>query len=100
MDVTIDLGKKTDLHLISAEFMQLRGPYVWLPREVVISVSDDGSSFMELERLSTDVPVTESKLTFRTYRWEGEIQARYVRYHAFSNGIEGGWIFTDEIIVK
>ena len=100
MDVTIDLGKKTDLHLISAEFMQLRGPYIWLPREVVISVSDDGSSFMELERLSTDVPVTESKLTFRTYRWEGEIQARYVRYHAFSNGIEGGWIFTDEIIVK
>ena len=80
--------------------MQLSGPYVWLPREVIISVSDDGKSFTEVQRLSTDVPATEDRLVFRTYQWEGKASARYVRYRALSNGIEGGWLFTDEIVIK
>lgn len=100
MDVTIDLEKVTEITSVAAEFMQLSGPYVWLPREVIISVSDDGKSFTEVQRLSTDVPTTEDRLVFRTYQWEGKASARYVRYRALSNGIEGGWLFTDEIVIK
>ena len=100
MDVTIDLEKVTKITSVAAEFMQLSGPYVWLPREVIISVSDDGKSFTEVQRLSTDVPTTEGRLVFRTYQWEGKASARYVRYRALSNGIEGGWLFTDEIVIK
>ncbi|WP_455587614.1 glycoside hydrolase family 20 protein [Bacteroides sp.] len=100
MDVTVDLGKVTDISSIAAEFMQLSGPYVWLPREVIISVSEDGKTFTEQQHLYTDVPTTEDRLVFRTYQWEGKASARYVRYQALSNGIEGGWLFTDEIVIK
>lgn len=100
VDVTVNLEKLVEVHSIAAEFMQQSGPYVWLPREVIISVSPDGKKFEELKRITTDVPVTEERLTFRTYEWQGKVNAHYVRLQALSNGIEGGWIFTDELIIK
>lgn len=100
MDVTVDLGEVKEISSIAAEFMQLSGPYVWLPREVIISISEDGNTFTEQTRLRTDVPTTEERLVFRTYGWDGKASARYVRYQALSNGIEGGWLFTDEIVIK
>ena len=100
MDITVDLGEMKEISSIAAEFMQLSGPYVWLPREVIISISEDGNTFTEQARLHTDVPTTEDRLVFRTYEWDGKASARYVRYHALSNGIEGGWLFTDEIVIK
>ena len=36
MDITVDLGEMKEISSIAAEFMQLSGPYVWLPREVII----------------------------------------------------------------
>lgn len=100
MDITVDLGEMKEISSIAAEFMQLSGPYVWLPREVIISISEDGNTFTEQARLHTDVPTTEDWLVFRTYEWDGKASARYVRYQALSNGIEGGWLFTDEIVIK
>ena len=100
MDITVDLGEVKEISSIAAEFMQLSGPYVWLPREVIISISEDGNTFTEQARLHTDVPTTEDRLVFRTYEWDGKASARYVRYQALSNGIEGGWLFTDEIVIK
>ena len=32
MDITVDLGEVKEISSIAAEFMQLSGPYVWLPR--------------------------------------------------------------------
>ena len=100
MDITVDLGEMKEISSIAAEFMQLSGPYVWLPREVIISISEDGNTFTEQARLHTDVPTTEDRLVFRTYEWDGKASARYVRYQALSNGIEGGWLFTDEIVIN
>ena len=100
MDITVDLGEMKEISSIAAEFMQLSGPYVWLPREVIISISEDGNTFTEQARLHTDVPTTEDRLVFRTYEWDGKASARYVRYQALSNGIEGGWLFSDEIVIK
>lgn len=100
MDITVDLGEMKEISSIAAEFMQLSGPYVWLPREVIISISEDGNTFTEQARLHTDVPTTEDRLVFRIYEWDGKASARYVRYQALSNGIEGGWLFTDEIVIK
>ena len=100
VDVTIDLGRLTDIRLVEADFLQLRGPEVWLPKEVVISLSEDGLRFDEVKRIATDVPVTEERLTFRNYRWEGNAKVRYVRFQGFINREVMGWLFTDEIVVK
>ena len=100
VDVTIDLGKVTDVKLVEADFLQLRGPEVWLPKEVVISLSEDGQTFTEMKRIATDVPVTEERLTFRNYRWEGNAKARYVHFQGLLNREVMGWMFTDEIVIK
>ena len=99
LDVTIDLEKETDLHSISADFMQVVGPEVFLPVEVIISVSTDGETFTELARIPHEV-VKSDVSAFKNYAWTGEVKARYIRYQAGAGKEFGGWIFTDEIIVK
>lgn len=100
VDVTVDLGKVSDIRQVEADFMQLRGPEIWLPKEVAISFSDDGKTFTEVKRIVTDVPVTETKLVFRNYRWEGSAKTRYVRFVGLLNREVMGWLFTDEIVIN
>ena len=96
-DVTIDLGKETDIKQVCAEFIQLKGPYVWLPKQVIISSSVDGEHYDTLATVDNDISPDIETLQFKEFGWEGNAKARYIRYKALSNGITGGWLFTDEI---
>lgn len=100
LDVTIDLGSETAIQEVSAEFLQLKGPYVWLPKQVTISASTDGKEYKPLATVDNDISPDIDTLQFKTFGWQGNTQARYVRYQAQSNGIAGGWLFTDEIIIR
>lgn len=99
-DVTIDLGKETDIKQVCAEFIQLKGPYVWLPKQVIISSSVDGEHYDTLATVDNDISPDIETLQFKEFGWEGNAKARYIRYKALSNGIAGGWLFTDEIRIK
>lgn len=99
-DVTIDLGKETDIKQVRAEFIQLKGPYVWLPKQVIISSSVDGEHYDTLATVDNDISPDIETLQFKEFGWEGNAKTRYIRYKALSNGIAGGWLFTDEIRVK
>ncbi len=99
-DVTIDLGAETPIQQIYAEFLQLKGPYVWLPKQVQISASTDGENYTLLATVDNDVSPEIDTLEFKTFGWEGNTTARYIRYQATTNGIVGGWLFTDEIVIK
>lgn len=96
LDVTIDLEKIENLHYIGADFMQITGPGVWLPAEVIISISDDGVDFIELTRIEHTQKNTAG-LSFKNYSWVGDAKGRYVRYVAKSTE---GVLFSDEIIIK
>ena len=99
LDVTVDLEQETDIHSVSADFMQVVGAEVYLPESVVISVSTDGENFVELKRTESKVD-REKPILFETVAWQGEAKARYVRYQARAGATFGGWVFTDEIVVK
>ena len=99
-DVTIDLGKETDIKQVCAEFIQLKGPYVWLPKQVIISSSVDGEHYDTLATVDNDISPDIETLQFKEFGWEGNAKARYIRYKALSKGITGGWLFTDEIRIK
>jgi len=99
-DVTIDLGKETDIKQVCAEFIQLKGPYVWLPKQVIISSSIDGEHYDTLATIDNDISPDIETLQFKEFGWAGNAKARYIRYKALSNGIAGGWLFTDEIRIK
>ena len=41
----------------------------------------------------------DDKVTFKNFSWRGKMKARFVRYQA-ERGKFGGFIFTDEILIK
>ena len=99
LDVTIDMEVETVIHSVSADFMQVVGAEVFLPVSVIISISDDGINFTELKQQTYNVD-KETAIRFENISWTGEIKGRYIRYQAGAGEEYGGWIFTDEIVVK
>ncbi len=98
LDVVIDLGKEKKIKYIGAEFMQICGPELFLPANVHISVSNDGKEYRVIKDIANEV-VKDDKVTFKNFFWRGKIKARFVRYQA-ERGKFGGFIFTDEILIK
>ena len=98
VDVVIDLEEEKEISSVSADFMQMCIPDVWMPAEVIISVSCDGEEYSELTRIEHEV-VRDEGLSFKHYGWSGNTKARYIRYQA-KCGPQRGWLFTDEITVK
>ena len=99
LDVTIDMEAETSIHSVTAAFLQVVGAEVFLPASVTISISDDGINFTELKHQTFEV-TKEDPIKFTDISWVGNAQGRYVRYQAQAGKEFGGWIFTDEIIVK
>lgn len=99
MDVVVDLGTDTIIHSVAADFMQICGPYVYMPKQVIISVSSDNKDFTELKEINHEV-VKDDAVSFKNFGWSGETSARYVRFQAFPADIAGAVLFTDEIVVK
>ena len=99
MDVVIDLGADTTIHSVAADFMQICGPYVYMPRQVIISVSSNNKDFTVLEEINHEV-IKDDTVSFKNFGWSGNATARYVRYQALPADIAGAVLFTDEIVVR
>lgn len=100
VDVTVDLGTVKPVREITADFIQWYSAWIWMPARVEIAVSDDGTDFRRICVVENDYPEEEHRPEYRALGWQGADSARYVRYHAFSNGRDGGWLFTDEIRIN
>lgn len=98
IDICIDLEKETRLTFIGADFMQLCEPGIYLPAEVTIDLSTDSLTFSTVAHITHNV-VRDDTLSFRNYCWQGDTIARYIRYRA-TRGKQGGFMFTDEIVVE
>ena len=99
VDVTIDLEKETPIKEVNADFMQICGPGVFMPKQVIVSISNDGKEFTELAKVDHQV-VKDDAVTFKTFGWTGEANARYIRYQASHDDNFGGFLFVDEIVIK
>jgi predicted alpha-1,2-mannosidase len=113
-EALIDLKRETPIREVGAGFLQVAGPWIWMPQRVEFEVSMDGSTFRQIAVITPEFPVTEMKPTRRDFTKAvaarpGAIQARYLRIKAFNFGKipswhlgAGGdpWIFIDEVIVR
>ncbi|NLR60151.1 family 20 glycosylhydrolase [Chitinophaga polysaccharea] len=98
MDVTIDMDQVTALKSLSVSFMQQTGPGVYIPAFVEVLVSDDNKDFRKVKQIDNDIPVTQSTLTFKDFRFDLKEQlARYIRIHAKNQ--QHGFLFADEVII-
>ena len=99
IDVIIDLETVQDIHYVGGTFMQLKGPGVFMPEKVEISVSTDGVDFVQVAEVWNDVSVNLEELLFKSFDTICNVQARYIRYRAARSTMRG-FLFLDEIIVN
>lgn len=97
LDCVVDMGEVTDIHQVSARFMQLIGPGVYQPAQVELLVSEDGEHYTSCGTVATIVSNQEKELSFQTYAFHGGWKARYIRIKA--DEANKGFIFTDEIVI-
>ena len=110
LDATVDLGEPVDIKTLGADFLQVVGAGIFLPKQVEFAVSDDGKTFRPVATVKHKVSERESgPLLRRLVTDELGVRARYVRVHAVSVGHipkwhrAGGrkaWLFVDEILVN
>jgi hexosaminidase len=110
LDIVIDLGSVTTLTKVSTRFKAATGSWIFLPRWVEISLSEDGNTFLPPHRIDTSVtPEDQGNETLDYFTTFLEGKARLVRVAAGSQGIcppwhpgAGGkvWMFCDEVVVE
>ena len=98
VDVTIDMETVQPINSLSIRFMQQPGPGVFLPAFVEILLSDDGINFTSAEKQVNTVSPKTPETIFKPFSFElGNKSARYIRIKAPNT--QGGFMFTDEVIV-
>ena len=97
LDCVIDLGEVTEVHQVSARFMQLIGPGVYQPKEVEVLTSEDGETFTSQGVEPTVMDPENRDLLFQTYTFNGNWKARYVQLKAPRQN--KGFTFLDEIVI-
>lgn len=107
-NVVVDLGEKTKFTEVTGSFLQTAGSWVYLPVEMVVSVSDDGENFREAGKAVQQVDPHKSPEIRYAFTVRGNFDARYVRVVGVNgvtpSGLQGAghknWIFADEIFIK
>lgn len=109
LDVVVDLGESQVISQITTTFLQDQNSWIFLPREVVYEISEDGEKFKEIGRLKTDIDPLKDGALIEAFDLESIQYGRYLRVFADNRGFcpeehkgAGGkcWIFVDEIEVK
>ena len=99
IDVTIDMGDVQQINYVGGTFMQLIGPGVFMPEKVDIEVSCDGENFTHVTTVWNDISVKNPDLLFKSFDTICDLEARYIRYHAYRSPMRG-FIFLDEVVVN
>lgn len=109
-EATVDLGERRRIRRAGASFLQDVRSWIWMPAELIVSVSDDGETFREAARLASGVPDELRGVVLRDLVGDlGGVEARYLRVLARSYGTipdwhpgagDGAFIFVDEILVE
>ena len=65
LDCVIDMEEVTDIHKVSARFMQLIGPGVFQPATVELLTSEDGTNFTSQGIIPTTISNKDPELSFQ-----------------------------------
>lgn len=109
-EAVIDLGKKTIVKEVGGGFLQVVGPWIWMPDRIRFAASDDGINFTEIRDFRPNFPTNDLQPRIQEFLFGiNPIYTRYIRVRADNFGKipswhlgAGGdpWIFVDEIIIR
>jgi hypothetical protein len=111
MEVVVDLGKPTKINTVKVGFLQDINSWIWMPREVEFSFSDDGTNFGGTKNVrNTMVADTiDGAIRVEFDMKAAPVTRRYLKIKAMNYGQcppwhlgAGGnaWIFADEIVIE
>ncbi len=108
MDATIDLLEETRVNSVSLRFFNNVPEWIWLPKVVKISVSDDGRDFREVTEFTAFDHGSPERTVTVTIPLNG-IRTQFLKVYVPNYGIipdeepgagEYTWLFVDEIVVQ
>jgi len=109
-EAIIGLGQIKPIKSIAATFLNEQGAWIFLPEEVVVSISNDGKKYIEIENVkyvAQDKDPQIKPIDFETTA--SDISARYVKVYAKKLDVlpnwhigagHKAWIFIDEITIE
>ncbi|MEE2877342.1 MAG: GH92 family glycosyl hydrolase [Candidatus Neomarinimicrobiota bacterium] len=110
LDAVIDLGEVRKVNRITATCLQSWASWIWLPKSVTFSVSQDGRTFKSLGRQTHDVSLEKDGSFTKDFVQETSGEAiRYIKLFAenvrtcpdWHPGATGkAWIFIDEVVIE
>jgi len=116
IEVTIDLGKKTEINSFEVRFYESNGQWIYLPDKVIVTYVDDENNFSNDMRVEFSKPFFEDtertkKINLECIVFESgnKCKTRYIKikvqnYGTIPEGKQGAgnkaWTFIDEIIIN
>jgi len=110
LSATIDLGGITSVTSVGADFLQEYKSWIWLPQEVVFSISADGLTFTDVAKISPVASEKKNGVFTETFKAAIEpVNTRFIKIEAQNRKtcpewhIGSGlpcWIFIDEIVIE
>ena len=110
IDVVVDLLGERTIGSVTVGFLQDMDNYIWMPRDMEVSVSVDGVNFSPIGRRDSDVAIDDPLVRIEDWTVEFEpVKATHVRVVARHFGEipswhrgygDTGFTFMDEIIVR
>jgi len=99
VDVVVDLQREQTVEEFTVSFLQSVGVEIFLPSDLQVSLSTDARTWQPVahSRVTPDAR-PDCVVTYELGTTRGKM-ARYVRLQAKPDA-RGGWLFTDEFIVK
>lgn len=113
LEAIVDLGESTEINLIRTNFLQEVKSWIWLPKSVEYSVSNDGKVFTKIAEIKNKIDEKKDGIFTEPFAVNVKnISARYVKvkteslihppkWHlGYNNGTGKSFIFVDEIIIE
>ncbi len=110
LDAIIDLQVAKQVSNVTIGLLQDSGPWIMMPKQIIIEVSNDNKNFVQVYSGENFLPVEDTKAQVKNVEANfTSVSARYVRVKAIQYGKLPEWhlgaggdthIFVDEIIVQ
>lgn len=109
LEALIDLGKVIQAKKIRMNFLADNNSWIFLPKKVVVQVSEDGFSYKNIGECSFDNATETVRPEIQTIRFNAKSKLRYLKVKAINQNScpdwhpgKGNkcWLFVDEIVVE
>ena len=105
---TLDLGERESVTRIEVRALQDIKPWIWSPKRVLFSASEDGRDFDILSIDKSELAEDDKEIQIERFVCDVPVNTRYLRIEAEGRGVipewhlgrgNDRWMFLDEIVV-